>query len=242
MASESMGSGLSLRRAALTAGLGLLVMALCAPLAFFQFLPQGIVDGDGAATVERLRTNGMPYLVGTFLLFVTYVMDVVVAWALYWLLRPGQPALSLLTAWMRLVYTGLAFMGLMSYFQAYDLATSSDFNGQVDAAVLHAQVLFQLSGAGTITAVALLFFGVHLLVLGVTIWRAPHVPRWTGAAVILAGASYVLLHGAQYLVPELSLGWLMLFALGELVFMLWMLIAGWWLTDAIPTRPQETGR
>ena len=201
-------------------------MAICAPLAFFQLLPQGIVRGDGAATIEQLRTNGTPFLIGTYLLFLTYVMDVVVAWALYWLLRPGQEALSLLVAWMRIVYTALAFVGLMAYFHAYDLANSEDFAMLADATGLQAQVLYQLFSAQTTTSVALTFFGVHLLVMGAVIWRSSHIPRWTGVAVALAGAAYVILYAAQYFAPHLSLDWLMLFALGELIFMGWMLIMG----------------
>lgn len=224
---------LSLRSAALIAGFGLLVMAICAPLAFFQLLPQGIVRGDGVATIERLRTNGSPYLIGTYLLFLTYVLDVVVAWALYWLLRPGQEALSLLVAWMRIVYTALAFMGLMAYFHAYDLANAPDFAMLTDATGLQAEILYQLFTAQTTTSVALTFFGIHLLVMGVVIWRSRHIPRWTGIAVAMAGAAYVILYGAQYFAPQLSLDWLMLFALGELIFMGWMLISGWRLDDTI---------
>ena len=222
---------LSLHSAALIAGLGLLVMAVCAPLAFFQLLPQGVVPGDGAETIERLRTSGTPYLLGTYLLFVTYVMDVVVAWALYWLLRPGQRALSLLVAWMRIVYTALAFMGLMAYFHAYDLANAPDFDTPAHATGLQAEVLYQLFAAQTATSVALTFFGVHLLVMGAVIWRSTHIPRWVGIAVAFAGAAYVILYTAQKFAPHLSLDWLMLFALGELIFMGWMLISGWRLQE-----------
>lgn len=224
-------SGLSLRAAALTAGLGLLVMAVCAPLATFHFLPQGLVAGDGAATLERLRTNGTPFLIGTFLLFVTYVMDVVVAWALYWLLRPGQPALALLCAWARLVYTALALTGLTATLGAYSLAHAPNFAPQFGNAALQAAILVELSTAKTISALALTFFGVHLLVVGIAIWRSAHIPRWIGVAVLLAGVAYPAYYAARYIVPGLSLDWLLLFGMGELVFMLWMLIAGWRLKD-----------
>ncbi len=217
---------LSLRSAALIAGTGLLVMAICAPLAFLHYLPQAIVADDRAATIEQLRTNGSSFLVGAYLLFLTYVMDVVVAWALYWLLRPGQRALSQLVAWMRLVYTALAFMGLMAYINAYELASTQEFAGPEDAAVLQAAVLYQLSEAVTITGVALTFFGVHLLVMALLIWRSVHVPRWVGIAVALAGASYVILYASAHFAPDLSLDWLMILALGELVFMGWMLTSG----------------
>lgn len=219
--------GLSLRGAALIAGFGLLTMTLCAPFAFFHFLPSVMVGGDAAATVERFRTNGTGYVIGAFLLFITYVMDIIVAWGLYWLLRPGQAALSQLAAWMRLIYTALAFIGLMSTFAAYDLATNVELAETAGAAHIHAAVLAEISTASTITAIALLFFGVHLLILALAIWRVAHVPKWTAIAVALAGASYVIMHTAEYFAPGLDLGMLMILALGELLFMFWLLIAGW---------------
>lgn len=192
------------------------------------------MPNDGAATVERLRGDATPYLAGAYLLFLTYVMDVVVAWALYWLLRPGQEALSLLVAWMRLVYTALAFIGLMAYFQAYELAAAPDLSAIANVGSLQHDVMSRLLAAQTTTNVALSFFGVHLLVMGAVIWRAKHVPRWTGIVVALAGAAYVLMNAAGHFAPQLSVGWLMVFALGELVFMVWLLVAGWRLTDTVP--------
>ena len=108
--------GLSIRNAALIAGFGLLVMTICAPLAHFYFMAQSIVLDDAAATTENLQGNGNPYLIGVVLLFITYVMDVIVAWSLYWYLRPDQTALALLVAWARLVYTAVAVIGLAAGF------------------------------------------------------------------------------------------------------------------------------
>ena len=140
--------GLSIRNAALIAGFGLLVMTFCAPLAHFYFMAQSIVLDDAAATTENLQSNGNPYLIGVVLLFATYVMDVIVAWALYWYLRPGQAALALLVAWARLVYTALAFAGLAASLSAYDLASGG----------LTSEVMVQISKARTIEALALCFF------------------------------------------------------------------------------------
>ncbi len=220
--------GLSARAAALTAGLGLLVMTACAPLAWFYFMPQVIVDGDGAATLEKLQSNGQPYLIAGALLFVTYLMDVVVAWALYWLLRPGQPALAQLAAWMRLLYTALAFMALMATWRVYDGALAGGA-GAEDALAAH--IIHDLAAASSANRLALFFFGFHLLVLGVAIWRSVPAPRYIGAAVFVAGMSYIADYGAHYLAPSLATDWLILLALGELAFMLWLLIAGWRLND-----------
>ena len=224
--SETPGS-LSLKSAALIAGFGLLIMTLSAPLAHFHFMGQSIVPGDPAATVENLRTNGTPYLIGTLLLFITYVMDVFVAWALYWYLRPGQRALAQLVAWARLVYTALAFVGLWMGLSAYDLAVSEPISNIVASAALQTEVLFNVSASKTMESIALFFFGVHLWILSVLIWKSAHVPRWLAFTVGLAGSSYVVSFIAKYFAPGLDLGWVLLLALGELVFMIWLLAVGW---------------
>lgn len=208
---------MSVQSAALIAGLGLLAMTLCAPLAHFYFMVQSIVPDNAAATTANLQTNGTPYLIGIALLFVTYVMDVVVAWALYWYLRPGQAALTLLAAWARLVYTALAFVGLTASLGAYDLAVAG----------LESSVMVQISTARTIESLALCFFGVHLWVLSVLIWRSGHVPRWLSIVVAVAGSSYLVAFVAKYFTPNLDLGWVFVLAIGELIFMLWLLLFGW---------------
>ena len=224
--SDTTGS-LSPSSAALIAGFGLLVMAISAPFAHFYFMGQSIVPENPAATVENFRTNGTPYLIGALLLFTTYVMDVVVAWALYWYLRPGQRALAQLVAWARLVYASLAFVGLWASLSAYDLAVSGPISSVVTSAALQTEVLVQISTAKTMESIALFFFGVHLWILSVLIWQSAHVPRWLAIVVGLAGSAYVILFIANYFAPGLDLGWVLLLALGELVFMIWLLAIGW---------------
>ena len=219
--------GLSIRNAALIAGFGLLVMTFCAPLAHFYFFAQSIVLDDAAATTENLQSNGNPYLIGVVLLFVTYVMDVIVAWALYWYLRPGQAALALLVAWARLVYTALAFVGLAASLGAYDLATAAPAPDVLSGTVLQSEIMVQISTARTIETLALCFFGIHLWFLSLLIWRSVHVPRWLSIVVALAGTSYVVAFLAKYFAPHLDLGWVLILAIGELVFMLWLLLFGW---------------
>ena len=223
---ETPGS-LSLSSAALIAGFGLLVMAVAAPLAHFHFMGQSIVPEDPSATVDNFRTNGMPYLIGALLLFITYAMDVIVAWALYWYFRPGHRALAQLVAWARLVYTALAFFGLSMSLSAYDLAVNAPTFSVVASAALQTEDLAQISTAKTIESIALFFFGVHLWFLSLLIWKSAHVPRWLAIVVGLAGSSYVALFIAKYFAPGSDMGWVLLLALGELVFMIWLLAIGW---------------
>ncbi len=219
--------GLSFNTAALTAGFGLLLMVMCAPPAFFYFLPQGSVEGDAAATVTALQTaGGTPYLIGAFLLFCTYCLDILVAWALYWLVRPGQPAIAQLVGWTRLVYAALAFVGLIFTFQVYDLATSAELAATLGNSALQNAVMAKLISANAATAFALFFFGFHLVTLGIAVFRSSTIPNWLGILLILAGLSYILMHIQRYAAPDLAVDWLLIFSMGELVFMIWMIFTG----------------
>ena len=220
--------GLSFRSAALTAGLGLLFMTLCAPPAYFHFLPQAVVEGDAVATLEALRGEaGSPYVIGAFLLFITYCLDVVVLWGLYWLFRAEQPAGAQFVAWSRLLYTALAFAGLMFYFQAFDLAASNKLAVAVDAPALGNEVMSKIVSADSITALALFFFGFHLVALSVVVWLSDRVPSWLAVVLALAGLGYIVPYLLSYIAPDFSVDWMTLLGLGELVFMFWLFFAAW---------------
>ena len=215
---------LSLEVSAWIAGLGLFMMTALGTIALFYLLPMGTVQGDGAATLLALQENGNAFLLGGAFLFIVYVLDIVVAWALYWFLRPGQPALSQLAAWLRPLYVAFAFMGLMSAAQLYGLAHNPELMEHLGAEALETQILLNLARAETISTMAFLFFGVHLIVLGIAIWHSPHVPSWLGVVVILAGLSYVIINAASFMAPGAHLDWLIPFAMGEAVLMVWLLL------------------
>jgi hypothetical protein len=96
--------GISLGQAALIAGLGLLIMTIAAPFAEFFVYSKLVAAGDIETTSGNIRAQGGLYLAGIFAYLLVFIMDVVVAWALYVLLIPVNRSLSLLTAWFRLVY------------------------------------------------------------------------------------------------------------------------------------------
>lgn len=224
---QSSGFGLTQRKSALIAGFGLLVMVFAAPIANFYFMSQSVIKGDIAATVNNLQSNGAPFLMGTFLLFVTYVMDIIVAWALFWYLRKEQRALSQLVAWSRLVYTALAFVGLSSSIMAYDLAVSLSVSNLFSESEIQTMVFAQLSAAKSMESMALMLFGVHLGMLSLLLWRSSVTPSWLSIPVGLAGTSYIGMYLGKYFAPDVDLGWLILLALGELVLMVWLLAFGW---------------
>lgn len=226
--------GVSPRQAALIAGLGLLIMVISAPLAELFIYPKLVVPGEIQKTVQNIVTNQELFLVAMFGYLVTFICDVIVAWALYVLLFPVNRALSLLTAWFRLVYTVIALVGLAKFAAVFRLVTDTNYLTAVGSDQLHAQVKLLLRSNNYESGIGFVFFGIHLALLGYLLYRSGFIPRILGIAVAIAGLGYFLDSLSPYLFPGANLGFLMITFFGELMFMLWLLIRGWKLPHRSP--------
>jgi hypothetical protein len=97
---------ISLRQAARIAGLGYLAIFLFSSYTDFA----GVVSGDATASANNILANEVLFRSGIASWLIVFIADVVVAWALYVLLTPVNKTLSLLAAWLRLIYTAMAGM------------------------------------------------------------------------------------------------------------------------------------
>ena len=217
----------TLRQAALVAGVGLLIMAMAAPFAEFVVYPQLVVPGNIEATVQNLGARRGLFLAGMFAYLATFICDVFVAWALYVLLAPVNRSLSLLTAWLRLVYTLIAIFGLTKFVAAYRIVHAPAYETIVGSDQLHAQVKLLISSFGYEWDFGFFFFGIHLVLLGYLAYRSGYIPRILGVILAINGLGYLIDHGLRpYLFPKADLGFLVITYFGELLFMLWLLIRG----------------
>ncbi len=219
--------GISLRQAALVAGLGLLVMVIAAPFAEFSAYTKLVVPGDIEATVENIRGHGGLYLAGIFSYLLVFICDVIVAWALYVLLVPVNRSLSLLTAWFRLVYTAIALFAMLKLVTVYRLLHSPDDAALFGGDQLYAQVNLLLDAFRHEWGFGLILFGIHLLLLGYLVYRSGYIPRILGILLAIAGLGWVIYELSPFLLPAADAGFLMITFMGEVIFMAWLLIRGW---------------
>lgn len=223
------GMGMTLRQAALVAGLTglapLLVMG-GVPFAEFYVFAKLIVQGDTAQTVRNILANRGLFLTGVFAHLMTFVADVIIAWALYVLLAPVHRTLSLLAAWFRLVYTAVALVGLMHLVSAFRLIDDGAFGKAFGARLLHAQVEMLIMSFRYEVSLGLAIFGIHLALVGYLVARSGYIPRILGILVAVAGSGWVLYCLGPYLYPGLDVGFLFVTFFGELVFMVWLLVRG----------------
>ena len=91
---------------------------------------------------------------------------------------------------------------------------------------LHAQVMLSLNTFRTQWHFGLLFFGIHLGLLGYLVFRSKYIPKILGVLLIIAGLGYVLTTLKPYLFPTVNLDFAEYTFYGELIFMLWLVIMG----------------
>jgi hypothetical protein len=221
--------GMTLRQAALMAAIASWVPMLVGgvPFAELYVFAKLIVPGETAETVRNILANRRLFLVGVFAHLITFVADVIIAWALYALLLPVHRGLSLLAAWFRLIYTAVAIVGLMHLVTAFRLIDGGAYAEAFGVELLHAQVELLIKSFRYEWSLSLVIFGIHVTLLGYLVARSGYIPRVLGILLVIAGLGYMLHYLGPYVLSGRDLGILFVTFLGELVFGLWLLIRGW---------------
>lgn len=226
-------TAVSPRRAALIAGAGYLIIFVLAIFANFFVIEGLIVPGDAAATVDNITGSEGLFRAGLVAFAVVFVVDVVIAWALYILFRSVARDASLLTAWFRLVYTVMLGVGLIGLFLVLELVSGAEYLTAFEPGQVNAQVLLYLDVFDYAWLIGLVCFGVHLLLLGYLVRTSPFAPTILGIVLMLAGAAYVLDTAANALLANYD-DYADLFlaivavpsVIGEFAFTIWLLWKG----------------
>ncbi len=214
------------RQAALVAGIALLAMAILAPFADFYVLKGLTVPGDAAATFAKLAAGQGLFRVGIGTFLVVAVLDIIVAWALYFFFEPANRSLSLLAAWLRVAYAAMLGAVLGSLTEVLLLVSGGNDLKAFQPVYLQAQVMLALGAFRQAWQLGLVVFGFSLLLLGYLAFKSGFVPKVLGILLIVAGAGYLVDGAGTILLPGYSLNIIMYTFIGEPFFMFWLLWKG----------------
>jgi hypothetical protein len=181
------------------AGIGLLAMAVLAGFANFGVVEQVGTPADAATPLFRA---------GVLALVLVVALDVLVALALREYFAPVDHALSTLTAWFRLVYAAVFLVAI----------------AQLSAAAGAPDALARVDDFRGIWDLGLILFGIHLVLLGLLAHRSANVPAVPAVLLAVAGLGYAV-DGAGS-VAGFAPGLSAFTFLGEVAFMLWLLVRG----------------
>ena len=227
----SEGRTISLRKAALATSLGYLL----SPTLFAEFYSYShlVVRGDMARTTHNIQAHPDLFFVTFLCYFGSFICDIVIAWGLYFLLKPVNPALSLLMAWFQIVYAAVGLSAAMNLVTVLRLLDRPEYLALLGTVPLQGQVGLLLASFRASWEMSLALFGIHLVLAGYLVYRSSYIPKILGFLLALAGLGYMINSVAPYLLPGANLDWLVITFTGELFFLLWLLIKGWRLKDQV---------
>lgn len=217
---------ISLKNSAITAGIGLLIMAIIAPIANFTII-QGLIDpSDVAKTVSNITSSNGLFRLGIGLFMIVALLDIIVAWALYVYLIPINKHLSLLTAWLRLAYAAILVVVLINLINVLHLLNGAGYLNEFSTGQLNTQVMLSIDNFTHGWEFGLIIFGFHLLLLGYLILKAGFMRYILGILLILAALGYLIDGFGKLLLSDYNLSISMFTFIGEVVLIFWLLIKG----------------
>jgi hypothetical protein len=206
---------ISLRTAAIVAGVGLLLMAILSPIAYLNTFQSLVKFDDAALTAQNILNSMGAFRTAIFLLFTVAILDIVVAWGLYIMLVPANKNLSALAAWLRVIYGGIFIFAISKLYVALQVIT-------VDGT----QAMSYLKAFQSIWDMGLILFGFHLLVLGYLVLKSGYVPKWLGVFLVLAAVGYIVDGFGKTLSPDYNLNLAQFTFVGEVLLIFWLLWRG----------------
>jgi len=96
-----------MRTPALVAGMGLLLMTVLAPLAFFGAVEGLVTEGNATKSAQDILASEGLFRLAIVALVVVAVLDVIVAWALMEFFKAANEVISVLAAWLRVTYAAV---------------------------------------------------------------------------------------------------------------------------------------
>jgi hypothetical protein len=197
-------AGTSLSRLARISGIAYLIIFITGIFSNF-FVIEGLsVPGDAAATAKNISANDMLFRTGTLSFFLMVIFDVFLAWALYIILIPVDKNLSLLAGWLRLINSAIFGIALYNLTGITQILNGEAYPKLLTENQLYAQALFLLTTFNNTWLIGLVFFGLHLLLLGYLIFKSGYISKFIGILLIIAGMGYLTDSFANFMMTNYS--------------------------------------
>lgn len=205
------------------AGFGLLLMAVIAGFTYGYGIATIFIEHNPSLTKTNLITHLLLLkLVILGFLFI-FLLDIVVAWSLYYFFNTINRSVSLLAAMMRMGY--ISFLGMA----IYNLVVLNQASQSLEINELF--IYQQYQNFMMIWSIGLFIFSIHLLLLGKMCFESDHIPPIIGVLCIVAsicyfGTSLASLLYADYVKYKsmLDLYLSLPMALGELGLAFWLIL------------------
>lgn len=211
-----------MRRAAIVAGIGLLIMAILAPIANFSIIPSLVVHGDAKTTANNIMSSIPLFRMGICFLLIVSILDIIVAWALYIVLRPVNKELSVLAACLRIVYAAIFAISINNLLNILLYLKGAEYLKAIELSQLYAHIMVSLDSFQSGWNIGMTIFGLHLSVLGYLIYKSGYFPKFLGVLVIISSIGYLTDSFGKIVFSNYKLTLSMFTFIGEVLLIFWL--------------------
>ncbi|MBZ0293323.1 MAG: DUF4386 domain-containing protein [Anaerolineae bacterium] len=222
----------SLRPIARIAGVLYLIIIVAGMFAGGYARPSLLVPGDAAATATNIMASEGLLRASIVADLAMIMADVAIGIAFYYLLKPVNQGLSLLSAVFRLAQAATLGINLLMLFLVLQLLSGADYLTILGTEQIHAQALLFLNAHSIGYKLALMFFAFSILIQGYLLYVSSYFPKILGVLVIVASLGYFVDNMATFILPNYDayagiFEMIVMVALPvELILALWLLVKG----------------
>ena len=196
---------------------------------YLRFPSTLVVSGDAAKTASNVLANERLYRIGIANNLITFVIDVVLIWALYVLLRPVNRNLALLAVFFRLVETTIACFAIIHSYVAMQVVSDADHLKAFDTNQIQALSILHDTYALTFVVVAI-FLGFGSTIFNYLLFKSRYIPKVLAAWGIFASLLLLMSQFAIIIFPAVEKTIIPAcygpIAIDEIVLGFWLLFKG----------------
>ena len=195
------------------------------------FVRDNLVDYNNATvTAKNIIASEFWFRFGFVSELMMLVCDIGVTTILYILLRDFSRNLALLSTFFRLTSIIILCVVALSHYAALFFLGDVQYLTVFNSDQLEALSLLSIKLHGSGYNISLLFFGLHLIILGYLIYKSAFLPKFLGVLLLIGGLCYIINSFTWFLFPTfvktIYPAILIPCSIGELIFSLWLLIKG----------------
>lgn len=217
-----------MKQIAKISGVAYLMIFLSGFYANFAILESLIDSNNTLITATNFINNHSQFGKGLIGFVVMLFFDLVLVWSLFGLTKSISKSTSYVASFFRLLHALFFAVALLKLWNVYQLTYKASINTNLQSRVSELITDFDL-----LWTVGLLFFGVHLIILGYLIIKSSYIPNAIGVLLLLAAIGYLVDSTAKLLMSNYNdysdvfeVIVIMPSVIGEFSFTVWLIIKG----------------
>ncbi|MBQ4915863.1 DUF4386 domain-containing protein [Maribacter sp. MMG018] len=176
-----------MKQIAKISGIAYLMIFIAGFYANFAVL-EGLIDSSNQhITTTNFINNHSQFGSGLLGFTIMLFFDVLLVWSLFNLTKSTSKNLSYLASFFRILHAVFFCVALLKLLHIYELT-----NNVSNSIKLQQVVTELLLDFDTLWTIGLLFFGIHLIVLGYLIIKSTYIPKALGVLLVLAAFGYII--------------------------------------------------